>query len=200
MHILGRKAAILALHNTSPPSPPQKPKPKPRPSLTKPMWESSYFGVPLSSVVTPEKPIPIFIERCIEYIEATGEHPPHGPNSAFLGGHFVPRGRCGGAEPPPAQRCRTHQANAGRAEANRGCLGAQGVQSECQRVTGCGARTEPCVGPGGAGEQSWTRPDCGGDAAAAALQIHRGWSGPSPSALTWNLTSSFILKRLYTWN
>lgn len=101
MHILGRKAAILALHNTSPPSPPQKPKPKPRPSLTKPMWESSYFGVPLSSVVTPEKPIPIFIERCIEYIEATGEHPPHGPNSAFLGGHFVPRGRCGGAETPP---------------------------------------------------------------------------------------------------
>lgn len=103
MHILGRKAAILALHNTSPPSPPQKPKPKPRPSLTKPMWESSYFGVPLSSVVTPEKPIPIFIERCIEYIEATGEHPPHGPNSAFLGGHFVPRGRCGGAETPPAK-------------------------------------------------------------------------------------------------
>uniref|UniRef100_A0A8C7EEQ5 Rho GTPase-activating protein 35-like n=2 Tax=Nothoprocta perdicaria TaxID=30464 RepID=A0A8C7EEQ5_NOTPE len=28
--------------------------------------------VPLSSVVTPEKPIPVFIERCIEYIEATG--------------------------------------------------------------------------------------------------------------------------------
>lgn len=50
----------------------QKPKPKPRPSITKAMWESNYFGVPLSSVVTPEKPIPIFIERCIEYIEATG--------------------------------------------------------------------------------------------------------------------------------
>ncbi|OXB59454.1 UNVERIFIED_CONTAM: hypothetical protein H355_012870 [Colinus virginianus] len=36
------------------------------------MWESSYFGVPLSGVVSPERPIPIFIERCIEYIEATG--------------------------------------------------------------------------------------------------------------------------------
>ncbi|KYO43813.1 rho GTPase-activating protein 35 [Alligator mississippiensis] len=52
--------------------PAKKPKPKPRPSITKPTWESLYFGVPLTSVVTPEKPIPIFIERCIEYIEATG--------------------------------------------------------------------------------------------------------------------------------
>uniref|UniRef100_A0A8D0CAI1 Rho GTPase-activating protein 35 n=1 Tax=Salvator merianae TaxID=96440 RepID=A0A8D0CAI1_SALMN len=50
----------------------KKPKPKPRPSITKTTWESNYFGVPLSTVVTPEKPIPIFIERCIEYIEATG--------------------------------------------------------------------------------------------------------------------------------
>jgi hypothetical protein len=51
----------------------QKPKPKPRPSITKATWESNYFGVPLTTVVTPEKPIPIFIERCIEYIEATGK-------------------------------------------------------------------------------------------------------------------------------
>lgn len=29
--------------------------------------------MPLTTVVTPEKPIPIFIERCIEYIEATGK-------------------------------------------------------------------------------------------------------------------------------
>uniref|UniRef100_A0A0P6J9W2 Rho GTPase-activating protein 35 n=1 Tax=Heterocephalus glaber TaxID=10181 RepID=A0A0P6J9W2_HETGA len=50
----------------------KKPKPKPRPSITKATWESNYFGVPLTTVVTPEKPIPIFIERCIEYIEATG--------------------------------------------------------------------------------------------------------------------------------
>ncbi|XP_027766457.1 rho GTPase-activating protein 35-like, partial [Empidonax traillii] len=50
----------------------QKPKPKPRPSITKSTWESSYFGVPLASVVSPERPIPVFIERCIEYIEATG--------------------------------------------------------------------------------------------------------------------------------
>ncbi|XP_003228084.1 rho GTPase-activating protein 35 [Anolis carolinensis] len=50
----------------------KKPKPKPRPSITKTTWESSYFGVPLITVVTPEKPIPIFIERCIDYIETTG--------------------------------------------------------------------------------------------------------------------------------
>lgn len=56
--------------------PGQKPKPKPRPSITKATWESNYFGVPLTTVVTPEKPIPIFIERCIEYIEATGKHLP----------------------------------------------------------------------------------------------------------------------------
>ena len=54
--------------------PGQKPKPKPRPSITKATWESNYFGVPLTTVVTPEKPIPVFIERCIEYIEATGKH------------------------------------------------------------------------------------------------------------------------------
>lgn len=53
--------------------PVQKPKPKPRPSITKATWESNYFGVPLTTVVTPEKPIPVFIERCIEYIEATGK-------------------------------------------------------------------------------------------------------------------------------
>uniref|UniRef100_H0YQU3 Rho-GAP domain-containing protein n=2 Tax=Taeniopygia guttata TaxID=59729 RepID=H0YQU3_TAEGU len=28
--------------------------------------------VPLASVVSPERPIPVFIERCIQYIEATG--------------------------------------------------------------------------------------------------------------------------------
>nr|XP_014343897.1 PREDICTED: rho GTPase-activating protein 35 isoform X2 [Latimeria chalumnae] len=50
----------------------KKPKPKPRPSITKAQWESNYFGVPLVAVVTPEKPIPIFIEKCIEYIETTG--------------------------------------------------------------------------------------------------------------------------------
>ncbi|KAK2512315.1 Arhgap35, partial [Columba livia] len=50
-----------------------KPKaPKPRAPLPKGPWESSYFGVPLGSVVTPERPIPLFIERCIDFIEATG--------------------------------------------------------------------------------------------------------------------------------
>ncbi|XP_005533900.1 PREDICTED: rho GTPase-activating protein 35 [Pseudopodoces humilis] len=50
--------------------PTKKPKAKARPSLSKAPWESSYFGVPLASVVTPERPIPVFIERCIQYIEA----------------------------------------------------------------------------------------------------------------------------------
>ncbi|XP_018084305.1 rho GTPase-activating protein 35 isoform X2 [Xenopus laevis] len=50
----------------------KKVKPKPRPSLTKATWESNYFGYPLSSVVTSERPIPVFIEKCVEYIEATG--------------------------------------------------------------------------------------------------------------------------------
>ncbi|XP_010002937.1 PREDICTED: rho GTPase-activating protein 35 [Chaetura pelagica] len=62
-----RRNILRSLRRTT-----KKPKPKPRPSLTKATWESSYFGVPLTSVVTPERPIPLFIERCIEYIEATG--------------------------------------------------------------------------------------------------------------------------------
>lgn len=50
----------------------QKTRPKPRQSISKPL-ESNYFGVPLVNVVTPERPIPLFIEKCIRYIEATGE-------------------------------------------------------------------------------------------------------------------------------
>ncbi|MEE6520476.1 hypothetical protein FKM82_018361 [Ascaphus truei] len=53
--------------------PTKKPKPKSRPSITKTTWESNYFGIPLSSVVSPDRPIPVFIEKCIEYIENTGE-------------------------------------------------------------------------------------------------------------------------------
>ncbi|XP_028921023.1 rho GTPase-activating protein 35 [Ornithorhynchus anatinus] len=62
-----RRNILRSLRRTT-----KKPKPKPRPSITKTMWESNYFGVPLATVVTPDRPIPIFIERCIEYIEATG--------------------------------------------------------------------------------------------------------------------------------
>ncbi|XP_027765627.1 rho GTPase-activating protein 35 [Empidonax traillii] len=62
-----RRNILRSLRRTT-----KKPKPKPRPSITKSTWESSYFGVPLASVVSPERPIPVFIERCIEYIEATG--------------------------------------------------------------------------------------------------------------------------------
>lgn len=43
-----------------------------RPSLTKQTWESNYFGMPLVNVVTSERPIPVFIEKCVEYIETTG--------------------------------------------------------------------------------------------------------------------------------
>ncbi|XP_061916098.1 rho GTPase-activating protein 35 [Entelurus aequoreus] len=49
----------------------KKPRSKPRHSISKPI-ESSYFGVPLVTVVTPERPIPVFIEKCIRFIETTG--------------------------------------------------------------------------------------------------------------------------------
>uniref|UniRef100_A0A8V5GKX6 Uncharacterized protein n=1 Tax=Melopsittacus undulatus TaxID=13146 RepID=A0A8V5GKX6_MELUD len=62
-----RRNILRSLRRTT-----KKPKAKARPSLPKSPWESSYFGVPLSSVVSADRPIPVFIERCIEYIEATG--------------------------------------------------------------------------------------------------------------------------------
>uniref|UniRef100_A0A3Q2NPF9 Rho GTPase-activating protein 35 n=1 Tax=Fundulus heteroclitus TaxID=8078 RepID=A0A3Q2NPF9_FUNHE len=49
----------------------KKTRSKPRPSIPKPM-ESSYFGVPLASVVSPDRPIPLFIEKCVHFIEKTG--------------------------------------------------------------------------------------------------------------------------------
>ncbi|XP_028839327.1 rho GTPase-activating protein 35 [Denticeps clupeoides] len=51
--------------------PGKKPRPKPRQSISKPL-ESNYFGVPLVNVVSPDRPIPLFIDKCIRYIEATG--------------------------------------------------------------------------------------------------------------------------------
>ncbi|XP_018604273.2 rho GTPase-activating protein 35 isoform X2 [Scleropages formosus] len=51
--------------------PGKKTRPKPRHSISKPI-ESNYFGVPLVSVVSPDRPIPVFIEKCIRYIENTG--------------------------------------------------------------------------------------------------------------------------------
>ncbi|PWA20353.1 hypothetical protein CCH79_00003854 [Gambusia affinis] len=44
---------------------------KPRHSNSKPV-ESNYFGMPLAAVVTLERPIPVFIEKCIRFIETTG--------------------------------------------------------------------------------------------------------------------------------
>ncbi|KAJ3591461.1 hypothetical protein NHX12_009406 [Muraenolepis orangiensis] len=49
----------------------KKPRQKPRHSISKPI-ESNYFGVPLVNVVSPERPIPVFIEKCIRFIETTG--------------------------------------------------------------------------------------------------------------------------------
>uniref|UniRef100_A0A3Q3J238 Rho GTPase-activating protein 35 n=1 Tax=Monopterus albus TaxID=43700 RepID=A0A3Q3J238_MONAL len=49
----------------------KKPRSKPRHSFSKPI-ESNYFGMPLITVVTPERPIPVFIEKCIRFIETTG--------------------------------------------------------------------------------------------------------------------------------
>ncbi|XP_011606695.2 rho GTPase-activating protein 35 [Takifugu rubripes] len=49
----------------------KKPRSKPRHSISKPI-ESNYFGMPLSSVVSSERPIPVFIEKCIRFIETTG--------------------------------------------------------------------------------------------------------------------------------
>ncbi|TRY57994.1 hypothetical protein DNTS_027346 [Danionella cerebrum] len=40
-------------------------------SVSKPP-ESNYFGVPLANVVSAERPIPLFIEKCVHYIEITG--------------------------------------------------------------------------------------------------------------------------------
>ncbi|XP_035279052.1 rho GTPase-activating protein 5 [Anguilla anguilla] len=54
---------------------PKKPKSKGTKPLYPPTrrnWESNYFGVPLQNLVTPDQPIPLFIEKCVDYIERTG--------------------------------------------------------------------------------------------------------------------------------
>ncbi|KAK6304642.1 hypothetical protein J4Q44_G00252280 [Coregonus suidteri] len=54
---------------------PKKPKSKPTKPLYPPTrrnWESHYFGVPLQNLVTMDRPIPLFIEKCVDYIERTG--------------------------------------------------------------------------------------------------------------------------------
>ncbi|KAL4659635.1 rho GTPase-activating protein 35-like [Arapaima gigas] len=62
-----RRNILRSLRRTT-----KKPRPKPRHSISKPL-ESSYFGVPLVNVVSPDRPIPLFIDKCIRYIEATGK-------------------------------------------------------------------------------------------------------------------------------
>ncbi|KAA8587112.1 hypothetical protein FQN60_000948 [Etheostoma spectabile] len=49
----------------------KKTRPKPRPAIPKPP-ESNYFGVPLVNVVSPDRPIPLFIDKCVRFIETTG--------------------------------------------------------------------------------------------------------------------------------
>lgn len=62
-----RRNLLKSLRRTT-----KKTRPKARQSSLSKPYESNYFGVPLASVVTPERPIPFFIEKCIRYIEATG--------------------------------------------------------------------------------------------------------------------------------
>ncbi|KPP63446.1 rho GTPase-activating protein 35-like, partial [Scleropages formosus] len=61
-----KRNILRSLRRTS-----KKPRAKPRYSISKPI-ESNYFGVPLVNVVSPDRPIPLFIDKCIRYIEATG--------------------------------------------------------------------------------------------------------------------------------
>ncbi|KAJ8288764.1 hypothetical protein COCON_G00014230 [Conger conger] len=54
---------------------PKKPKSKASKPLYPPTrrnWESNYFGVQLQTLVTHEQPIPVFIAKCVDYIERTG--------------------------------------------------------------------------------------------------------------------------------
>lgn len=54
---------------------PSQPKSKPTKPLYPPTrrnWESNYFGVPLQNLVMHDQPIPVFIEKCVDYIERTG--------------------------------------------------------------------------------------------------------------------------------
>lgn len=52
---------------------------------TRRTWESSYFGVPLQNLVTADRPIPLFIEKCVDYIERTGELCPPASSSRYVG-------------------------------------------------------------------------------------------------------------------
>uniref|UniRef100_A0A8C5QMX6 Rho GTPase activating protein 5 n=1 Tax=Leptobrachium leishanense TaxID=445787 RepID=A0A8C5QMX6_9ANUR len=35
-------------------------------------WESNYFGKPLQDLVTADKPIPVFVKKCVDFIEESG--------------------------------------------------------------------------------------------------------------------------------
>ncbi|XP_078515519.1 rho GTPase-activating protein 5 [Lissotriton helveticus] len=43
-----------------------------RPFKHRNIWVSDYFGKPLQSLVSAEKPVPLFVEKCVHFIEDTG--------------------------------------------------------------------------------------------------------------------------------
>ncbi|XP_075469278.1 rho GTPase-activating protein 5 [Ascaphus truei] len=49
-----------------------KPKTKSFNPPTRRNWDSNYFGKPLQELVTAEKPIPVFVKKCVDYIEESG--------------------------------------------------------------------------------------------------------------------------------
>ncbi|XP_073433939.1 rho GTPase-activating protein 5 [Dendrobates tinctorius] len=50
----------------------KKKKNKPFNPPTRRNWESNYFGKPLHDLVSPEKPIPVFVKKCVDFIEESG--------------------------------------------------------------------------------------------------------------------------------
>ncbi|CAJ0939756.1 unnamed protein product [Ranitomeya imitator] len=51
---------------------PGRKKNKPFNPPTRRNWESNYFGKPLPELVSPEKPIPVFVKKCVDFIEESG--------------------------------------------------------------------------------------------------------------------------------
>ncbi|XP_053331198.1 rho GTPase-activating protein 5 [Spea bombifrons] len=50
----------------------KKKKTKPFIPHTRLTWDSNYFGKPLQDLVSADKPVPVFVKKCIDFIEETG--------------------------------------------------------------------------------------------------------------------------------
>ncbi|KAM8920963.1 rho GTPase-activating protein 5 [Pelodytes ibericus] len=50
----------------------KKKKTKPFNPPTRRNWESNYFGKPLQDLITADKPIPVFVKKCVYFIEESG--------------------------------------------------------------------------------------------------------------------------------